>query len=247
MNKGILTGGAIIVAAAVVGWGAMGMLNDDQTSAPTPLVSQSQTGGAAAVSAGSSTDTRAEDYAPQGVYAGMVTKSGGFTGDVLEGSPDAPVTIIEYASLTCPHCASFHDRIYKPLKESHIDTDKVKFIYRDFPLNNPAIAASIIARCGGEDRYLAFVDLFLSQQDQWTRAEDWMGELQKMARFGGLGADKINECLSDTALGQSVIDRYRAGSDVFKVTSTPTILIDGEKYTGDMSYTALSEFIDSKL
>jgi len=123
----------------------------------------------------------------------------------------------------------------------------VNFIYRDFPLNNPAIAASIIARCGGEDRYLAFVDLFLSQQDQWTRAEDWMGELQKMAKFGGLGIDKINECLSDTPLGQSVIDRYRAGGEVFKVNSTPTVIINGKPYEGALNIDALTAFIDKKL
>lgn len=242
MNKGLLVGGAIFAAAALAGAGAMGFV--------TKGVSVSDS--APAASSGSSTaqqvaQTTAKELAPNGVYAGMVTESGGFTGDVLEGSADAPVTIIEYASLTCPHCATFHNTIYKDLKKSHIDTGKVKFIYRDFPLNNPAIAASIIARCGGEDRYLAFVDLFLSQQDQWTRAEDWMGELQKMARLGGLTPAKINECLSDQPLGQSIINRYRAASDVFKVSSTPTVIIDGETYDGAVNTKALTAFIDAKL
>ncbi len=238
MNKGLLTGGVIVAIAAIAGWGAMSMLSSDD-DAPTTR--------AAMVDGGAGGAVTSADLAPLGIYAGMVTESGGFTGDVLEGSADATVTIIEYASLTCPHCASFHERIYKPLKKSHIDTGKVKFIYRDFPLNNPAIAASIIARCGGEDRYIAFVDLFLSQQDRWTRAEDWMGELQKMAKFGGLSTDKINECLQDKALGQSVIDRYRAGSETFKVSATPTVLVNGKKYEGNMSAKALADFIDSKL
>lgn len=242
MNKGILIGGGIFVIAALAGAGVMSLGTkglDSTASAPAALSGSTAQPVAA--------DVTSATLAPLGVYPGTVTASGGFTGDVLEGSPDAPVTIIEYASLTCPHCAAFHEEIYKPLKESHIDTGKVNFIYRDFPLNNPAIAASIIARCGGEDRYLAFVDLFLSQQDQWTRAEDWMGELQKMARLGGLGADKINECLSDTPLGQSVIDRYRAGGDVFKVNSTPTLIIDGKTYTGALNKDALTAFIDAKL
>jgi len=239
MNKGLLIGGAIVAIAAVAGWGAMSMMSqDDAAQDRASLASGSSTGGGAVTSS---------DLAPLGIYAGTVTDSGGFTGDVLEGDADAPVTIIEYASLTCPHCASFHERIYKPLKTDYIDTGKVKFIYRDFPLNNPAIAASIIARCGGEDRYLAFVDLFMSQQDRWTRAEDWMGELQDMARIGGLSVEKINACLQDKALGQSVIDRYRAGSETFRVTATPTVLIDGRKYEGDMNPAALSEFIDGKL
>jgi len=243
MNKGILIGGAIFVVAALAGAGVMSLGTkglDSTAAAPAALAGSTATPVAA-------TGVTAADLAPTGVYAGTTTASGGFTGDVLEGSPDAPVTIIEYASLTCPHCAAFHESIYKPLKESHIDTGKVNFIYRDFPLNNPAIAASIIARCGGEDRYLAFVDLFLSQQDRWTRAEDWMGELQNMAKLGGLGVDKINECLSDAPLGQSVIDRYRAGGDVFKVNSTPTLIIDGKTYTGALNKDALAAFIDAKL
>lgn len=235
MNKGLLIGGAIVAIAAVAGWGAMSMLSQDDAAPTTP---------AAMVDGGATTSA---DLASTGVYAGVVTESGGFTGDVLEGDADAPVTIIEYASLTCPHCARFHEQIYKPLKTDYIDTGKVKFIYRDFPLNNPAIAASIIARCGGKDRYVAFVDLFMEQQERWTRAEDWMGELQKMAKLGGLGVDQINECLQDKALGQSVIDRYRAGSETFEVSSTPTVLINGKKYTGEMSPQALSEFIDGKL
>ncbi len=239
MNKGILIGAAIFAVAAVAGWGAMSMLTENDT--PTERAALVSEGGGTGEAVSSS------DLAPLGAYAGTVTESGGFTGDVLEGDADAPVTIIEYASLTCPHCATFHERIYKPLKADYIDTGKVKFIYRDFPLNNPAIAASIIARCGGKDRYTAFIDLFMDQQDRWTRAEDWMGELQNMAKIGGLNPDKINACLQDKALGQSVIDRYRAGSETFQVTSTPTVLVDGKKYEGEMSPTALSAFIDGKL
>lgn len=238
MNKGLLVGGAIFAVAALAGAGAMGFVTkgvDSDASVPADASVQQ------------AASSIAEQLAPNGVYEGTVTDSGGFTGDVLEGSPDAPVTVIEYASLTCPHCATFHKTIYKDLKASHIDTGKVKFIYRDFPLNNPAIAASIIARCGGEDRYLAFVDLFLSQQDQWTRAQDWMGELQKMARLGGLTPEKINECLSDQALGQSIIDRYRAAGEVFGVNSTPTVVIDGEKYEGKVNTADLTAFIDKKL
>lgn len=236
MNKGLLIGGAIFAVAALAGAGAMGFATKSVTPETAPAALAQQVA-----------ETTSAELAPVGIYEGRVTESGGFTGDVAEGAADAPVTVIEYASLTCPHCATFHDTIYKSLKETHIDTGKIRFIYRDFPLNNPAIAASIVARCGGEDRYLAFVDLFLSQQDQWTRAQDWMGELQKMARLGGLGAERINACLSDTPLGQSIIDRYRAGQDVFGVNSTPTIIVDGEKYEGAMNASALGAYIDDRI
>jgi len=244
MNKGLLIGGAVIAVVALAGAGAMGLGTkgiDTDASAPAALAAVQP------VAADAASDITSADLASTGVYAGTVTPSGGFTGDVLEGSPDAPVTIIEYASLTCPHCASFHEQTYKQLKTEYIDTGKVKFIYRDFPLNNPAIAASIVARCGGEDKYLGFVDLFLTQQDKWTRAEDWMGALQQMAKIGGLTTDKINACLSDQALGQSIIDRYRAGSDVFKVNSTPTLIMDGKKYEGGNDFGSLSKAIDAKL
>jgi protein-disulfide isomerase len=237
MNKGLLIGAAIVAVAAVGGWSAMSMLSQD-TDVPAAMLDSSAT---------ATGETTAAALAPPGAYAGTVTESGGFTGDVLEGDADAPVTIIEYASLTCPHCASFHDRIYKQLKTDYIDTGKVKFIYRDFPLNNPAIAASIIARCGGKDRYTAFIDLFLTQQDRWTRAEDWMGELQKMARFGGLGADQINACLADQALGQSVVNRTRAASEVFRVNSTPTIIVNGKVFEGSRDFGSMSKAIDAML
>lgn len=244
MNKGFLIGGAVIAVVALAGAGAMGLGTkgvDREASAPAAPAGVQQ------VAADAGTDITAADLAPAGVYAGATTPSGGFTGDVPEGSPDAPVTLIEYASLTCPHCAAFHEQTYKKLKTEYIDTGKVKFIYRDFPLNNPAIAASIVARCGGEGKYLGFVDLFLSQQDKWTRAEDWMGALQQLARIGGLTPEKINTCLSDQQLGQSIIDRYRAGSDVFKVNSTPTLIMDGKKYEGGNDFDALSKAIDAKL
>jgi protein-disulfide isomerase len=240
MNKGLLIGGAVVAVVALAGAGAMGFGPKQE---PAYIAAQSQP---AAQTVAASSESM-QDLAPTGAYAGTVTESGGFTGDVLEGDPDAPVTIIEYASLTCPHCAAFHEQTYKKLKTDYIDTGKVKFIYRDFPLNNPAIAASIIARCAGKDKYLAFVDLFLSQQDRWTRAQDWMGELQDMAKLGGLGTEQINACLSDKALGQNVIDRYRASSEVFKINSTPTILIDGKMHTGDRSFAGLSKAIDAKL
>ena len=237
MNKGILIGGGIFIVAALAGAGVMNLATKEP-AAPAGIAD----GAVERVA-----NVTAASLAPEGVYGGTVTASGGYTGDVLEGDPDAPVTIIEYASLTCPHCASFHRNVYPALKRDYIDTGKAKFIYRDFPLNNPAIAASVIARCGGEDRYLAFIDLFLTQQERWTRAEDWMGELQQMAKLGGLGTDKINECLSDQALGQSVIDRYRAASEAHGVNSTPTLVIDGRTYDGDLNPAALGEYIDARM
>ncbi len=241
MNKGLLIGGAVVVVAALVGAGAMGF-GGSKTVEPAKLASEQPAQTVAATKT-----LTAADLAPISAYAGTTTKSGGFTGDVVEGDANAPITVIEYASLTCPHCAAFHSQTYKRLKTNYIDTGKIKFIYRDYPLGNEALSASIIARCGGEEKYLAFIDLFLTQQERWTRSADWMGELQKMARFGGLGAAQINTCLADQALGQSVVNRTRAASEVFKVNSTPTVIIDGETWTGDRDFDAMAKALDAKL
>ncbi len=233
MKKGLAIGAVALVAVAVAGFGAMGFGTksvEPTTTTPATLVGST-----------------ASDLAPTTVYAGTTTESGGFTGDVLEGSPDAPVMIIEYASLTCPHCAAFHNQTYKQLKTNYIDTGKVKFIYRDFPLNDPAMAATLVARCGGEDKYLAFIDVLLTQQAQWTRSEDMRRELLAMAKFGGLSLERVNACLSDQALGQSVVDRTRAASEVFKVNSTPTLIINGINHQGGRDYNSLSKYIDTLL
>ncbi len=253
MNKGLLIGGAVVVAVALVGARAMGfggskMLDTTHLTGgqSTPVASGSSTSNRQ-VTAGSSTAESAEILASADPYPGKVTQSGGFTGDVVEGDPNAAITVIEYASLTCPHCAAFHSQTYKRLKADYIDTGKIKFIYRDYPLGNEALSASIIARCGGEDKFLAFIDLFLTQQERWTRSADWMGELQKMARFGGLTADKINACLADQELGQSVVNRTRAASQVFRVNSTPTVIINGDVYSGGRDFRSMSQALDSML
>jgi len=132
--------------------------------------------------------------------------------------------------MTCPHCARFHKSIYNPLKPDYIDNGKIRFIYRDFPLDNAALAASVIARCGGEKRYVGMVDLLFDKQDQWRGAENVLDELKRLARLGGIGSEQIDACMGDKELGQSILDRARQGQDEFDVSSTPTVLINGKKF-----------------
>jgi len=116
------------------------------------------------------------------------------------------------------------------MKPNYIDNGKIRFIYRDFPLDNFALAASVIARCGGEKRFVGLVDLFLDKQSEWRGAENVLDELKRLARLGGLGSDQIDACMSDQELGQSIVDRARQGQEVFEVNSTPTVLINGKKF-----------------
>ena len=220
MKKNAIAGLALVAGLAVAGYGAMTWF---------------------------SPSSNAENAAPAEPVAATVTETGAFIGDVPIGGNGDEVTIIEYASLTCPHCASFHRTIYKDLKADYIDPGKVRFIYRDYPLDNFAMAATMIARCGGEKKYLGFIDLFLDKQDQWRTAPNVLEELKKLAKLGGLGSDKIDACLEDKALGQAVLEAARTGQDEFDVNSTPSVVINGEKYEGPMSSQGLSAYIDDLL
>ena len=238
MNSKTLIGAAVVAGAALVGYGAMSFTS---TQAPQQAVSMEAPQATQVAADGTAA------LAPIGVYEGVTTDSGGFTGDVLEGDADAPITIIEYASLTCPHCASFHTTAYPALKENYIDTGKVKFIYRDFPLNDPALAATMIARCGGEDKYLGFIDLMLKQQTRWTSSTDLLGALKGIAKLGGVSSAQVDACLSDQVLGQNVLDRARAGTEEFGISSTPSLVINGKLHEGGRDYASLAKAIDDLL
>ena len=242
MSTKLITGGAIVAVCAVIGYTAFGFA----TKSDQPEVGSKSAPEGVQVADASGTVVPLAESDPKEPYAGTETKSGGFTGDVVEGGADAKITVIEYASLTCPHCASFHTQIYNPIKPDYIDNDKIQFIYRDFPLDNFALAASVIARCGGEKRYVGMVDLLMEKQSQWRSADNVLDELKRLARLGGLGSDQIDACMSDQELGQSVVDRARQGQDFFDVSSTPTILINGEKFRATTE-AAMREKLDSML
>lgn len=237
MNKKTMIGAGVVVVAAFAGYGAMSFA----TKPTKPAVSVSDTPLTLAAAEGTAA------LAPAGAYVGTTTESGGFTGDVVEGSDDAKVTIIEYASLTCPHCASFHETAYRQLKTDYIETGKIRFIYRDFPLNDPALAATMIARCGGEEKYLGFIDLMMKQQARWTSATDLLGALKGIAKLGGLSSEQVDACLNDSVLGQNVLDRARAGTAEFEVNSTPTLVINGKRHDGGRDFASIAKAIDELL
>lgn len=226
MSKSLITGGAIVAVCAVLGYTAFSFAT--KSDAPETKSSASSAGVQVADASGGAIPLADTD--PTEPYVGELTGSGGFTGDVIEGNPDSKVTVIEYGSLTCPHCARFHKAIYNPMKPDYIDNGKIRFIYRDFPLDNAALAASVIARCGGENRFVGMIDLLFDKQDQWRGAENMLDELKRLARLGGIGSEQIDACMSDKELGQSILDRARQGQDVFEVSSTPTVLINGKKF-----------------
>jgi protein-disulfide isomerase len=163
------------------------------------------------------------------------------------GDPDAPVTIIEYASLTCPHCAQFHNEVLPDLKERYIETGKVQLIYRDFPLDERALMAAALAHCAGPDRYFGFLDVLFETQSGWARADDGVGALKKLGKLGGMSDEQMDQCLADEQLANGILQTRLDGQNEHQVSSTPTLVINGEVYPGSRSIDALSEVIEPLL
>ena len=155
-------------------------------------------------------------------------------GDHVMGDAKAPVTLIEYASFTCPHCAHFHTQVLPELKKKWIDTGKVKLIYRDFPLDQVAAKAAQIAECAPNDRYFGVIDIIFRGQPTWATGADPIAELAKPLRIAGLGDNEIKACLANEAKGNAVIADYRGG-ETLGVTSTPSLFINGTLYKGARS------------
>lgn len=167
--------------------------------------------------------------------------------DRVLGDPEAPITIIEYASLTCPHCARFHMETLPKLKSEWIDTGKAKLIYRDFPTApaGPSFAASMIARCAAKERYFSFVDAFFRTQATWVASPDPRGALGQMARLGGMSEADFEQCLENEALLTGIRQRAQEGGAEFAIQSTPSLVINGKLYAGNRSYDELVDILES--
>jgi len=168
-------------------------------------------------------------------------------GDMALGDPNAPVTVIEYASLTCPHCATFHTETWPTIRQNYVDTGKVRFIFRDVYFDQYGLWASMIARCGGEGPFFGYLTQLFGKQKEWARSDDIVGELQRIGRLGGLPAERMQACLTDEALLNRLVADYQANATADNVRSTPTFIINGETATGAMSAAAFSALIDKHL
>ena len=168
-------------------------------------------------------------------------------GDMALGKPDAPVTVIEYASMTCPHCARFHAETLKAFKEKYVDTGKVRLIFREFPFDGLALRASMLARCAGAERYFPMLDVLFQQQNQWTRAKDPMAALGQIGRLAGVSPQKFEACMQSEELQNAVVQNRLEGQEKHKVESTPTFVVDGEKHSGALTLAQLDEILAKKL
>lgn len=168
--------------------------------------------------------------------------------DRVMGAADAPVTVVEYASLTCAHCASFHEEKMPQIKAEYIDTGKVKFVLRDMPWDNIALAAAKIARCADDEQYYSYIDAFFGNVDTWARAQNPLVELKRIARLGGMSSEEVDSCLADTTLHQQILETKRVGLEVLGVQATPTVFVGKEaSVSGNQSWDVFANAIDEAL
>jgi protein-disulfide isomerase len=169
--------------------------------------------------------------------------------DMTLGQDAAPVTMIEYASFTCPHCADFHATVFDNLKKDYIDTGKVKFVAREVYFDRYGLWATMIARCGGDMRYFGISDILYDTQREWAATDDpnvAVANLKKIGRTAGMDDAQMDVCLKDGAMAQALVDRNEVQMKEFDVKGTPTIIINGTSHS-NMTYTDLKVIIDAEL
>ena len=169
--------------------------------------------------------------------------------EMVQGDLDAPIEMIEYASFTCPHCATFHADVYPKLKLNYIDKGFVKFIYREVYFDKYGMWASMIARCAGADRFFGMTDQIYRKQSNWARAESDVAivkQLRKIGLLAGLDESQLSSCLQDGVKLRALVEWYSENAKRDEIKSTPTLIINGEKHS-NQSYEQLTEILDEIL
>lgn len=191
----------------------------------TKKTAQTGSGGSSGTSGSGTTAIEKKEPEPK------ETKTGGKDrfAEMMLGDANAPVTIIAYESLTCPHCASFHANTLPKLKKNYIDTGKVKFIMRDFPFDRLSLTAHMAARCAGPDVFFPLVEMFFGSQRTWATAQDKVAAIGQIARIGGLSDEEYKACISDQKLTDFIVNRIEEANKKYAVASTPTFIINGRK------------------
>lgn len=173
------------------------------------------------------------------------------SGDFVLGDRKAPVKIIEYASLSCPHCAAFHQDVFPMLKKNYIDTGKALYILRQYPLNEPALKGAELVDCVGEDsgdeRYYTFVGALFSSQNKWAYDQNFLSSLETFAKVGGVSKDRFEKCTADPDRELKILKSRKEASEALKVDHTPYFFINNNRFDDNVTYENISAYIDKKL
>ncbi|MEX0368690.1 MAG: DsbA family protein [Ruegeria sp.] len=169
--------------------------------------------------------------------------------EMVQGAEDAPVEIVEYASFTCPHCASFHEGPYKQLKKDFIDTGKVKFVYREVYFDRYGLWASMVARCTGPDKFFGLTDLIFKEQSNWARAggpSEIVAALRKIGLKAGISNEQLDACLQDATRAQTLVAWYQENAERDGINATPSFVMNGKK-VDNQSYADFKKLIEAEL
>ena len=167
--------------------------------------------------------------------------------EVAVGDEGAPITVVEYFSLTCGHCANFHKTTFKQIEEKYIKTGKLRFIYREFPLDPLAAAGAMLARCAPSGNPLPMIELLLDTQRTWAFSDDPVKQLETMSKQAGFTQESFKECLTNQKLLDDITAVRERGHTEFKIDSTPTFFINGEKHVGAMSVEEFDKILEPLL
>jgi protein-disulfide isomerase len=159
------------------------------------------------------------------------------------GDPAAPITIVEYSSLTCPHCRSFHEDVLPALMEAYIDTGKAKLVFRDFPLDGLALRASMMARCAPAKRYFNFIEALFRSQSTWATNTNPMAALARVGKLGGMSQTDFDACMQNEALFDGILRSRQVAAVEFAVEASPTFIINGQKMTQRPSFESFESML----
>lgn len=218
LNRRYLLQGSALALTGIAGYSVFGPTNSQQT-----IVSSAQ----------------AEDLSDLNEPSPM--------GEMFLGKEDAPVTMIEYASLTCPHCAVFHEKTLPGLQEKYIDTGKLKLVFREFPFDPRAFAGFMLARCAPKEFYFPMIDVLFKQQSQWSRAQDPRGPLLQIAKLAGFTQESFEACLKNQEILDNVNAVKNKAANQYGVNATPFFFINDKKYDGRNNVEDMSKAIDALL
>lgn len=229
MKKTVLLGGGAVALVAAAG--ALWLAGKTPDAGMTPI----------------SLSASAQETAPAATTTSSVASR---VPDMVMGKIDAPVTVVEYASFTCPHCANFHATVWNDFKKNYIDTGKVKFVYREVYFDKFGLWAAIVARCGGPEKYFGISDILYDHQKDWLASNDEKGiadALKKIGLSAGMTEDQVNACLNDNDQAKAMVTAYQTNATNDNVQGTPTFLINGESHSGEMTYAEFAALLDAKL
>jgi protein-disulfide isomerase len=223
-RRNLLIGTATVVIAAAAGGGYYAWSQSRSPATPAP--------------------TAPGATLPSGAAAELMEP--GPLGEQAVGNANAPVTIIEYASMTCPHCAQFHEQVYPELKKKYVDTGKVRFIFREFPLDPLAAAGFMLARCGDKDKYFPMIETLFAQQKDWV-VQKPLEPLLAIAKQAGFTQESFDKCLANQKVLDGIEEVRTRAAQKFQVTSTPTFFVNGKMLRGSPTLEELSKQIEANL